>query len=124
MHSVQEIEPMIRYRNLTAITAVVALVFALCALPAVAADAGVVNVNTADAAALQLLPRIGPAVATRILEYREANGDFKSKEDLMLVRGIGEATFEQLVPYVALEGPTTLVEKVRIEREQPTGDQG
>jgi competence protein ComEA len=74
---------------------------------------GKVNVNDASVEQLALLPRIGPAVAQRIVEFREANGDFKAVEDLMLVRGIGEKTFERLAPYVALSGATTLSEKVR-----------
>jgi competence ComEA-like helix-hairpin-helix protein len=107
-----------------------ALVLGLLALavPAAAAE-GVVNVNTADASTLQLLPRVGPAVAERIIEFREANGAFKSKEDLLLVRGIGERTFELMEPYVAIEGKSTLTEKVRVPRSQPTegteaGDEG
>ena len=81
---------------------------------AIAASAeGVVNINTADAEALMLLPRVGPAIAERIIEFREKNGKFKSVEDLMLVRGIGEKTFEMLEPYLAVSGETTLVEKVK-----------
>ena len=75
-----------------------------------------VNVNTATAAEFQLLPRIGPSVAARIVEHREKNGAFKSLDDLMLVRGIGESTYEQLKPYLALAGATTLNEKVKLPR--------
>lgn len=57
---------------------------------------GPVNLNTADLAALDTLPRIGPALAQRILDWRTANGAFASVEDLMAVPGIGEATFEGL----------------------------
>jgi competence protein ComEA len=62
---------------------------------AVASD-GTVNLNTADAAALETLPRIGPAMAQRILDWREQNGRFSAIEDLLDVAGIGEATFEGL----------------------------
>jgi competence protein ComEA len=55
-----------------------------------------VNVNTATAAELETLPRIGPAMAQRIIEYREANGPFGSIEDIQNVPGIGPATFEGL----------------------------
>lgn len=61
----------------------------------VAAD-GTVNLNTADAAALETLPRIGPALAARILAWRADNGRFSAIEDLLDVPGIGDATFEGL----------------------------
>jgi len=77
---------------------------------------GVVNINTAGEEELSLLPRIGPATAKRIVEFREANGRFKAAEDLLLVRGIGESTFALIEPYIALEGETTLHEPVRVSR--------
>jgi len=58
--------------------------------------AGKVDINLADSAALQELPGIGPAMALRIIEYREANGPFKRIEDLMEVKGIGEKRFLNL----------------------------
>src|SRR5262249_62154950 len=83
------------------------------ALPAAAVEGKrVVNINTADAAKLALLPRVGPAVAERIVEDRKENGPFKSAEDLMHGRGIGEKTYALLKPYVALSGETSLTEKV------------
>jgi competence protein ComEA len=94
------------------VAAFLLLALAVAALPAAAAS-GVVNVNTADASQLALLPRVGPAVAGRIVEFRDANGPFEAKEDLMLVRGIGERTFELLEPFVVTEGDTTLSTKVR-----------
>lgn len=51
---------------------------------------GIVDLNTADQAALETLPRIGPALAQRIIEWREANGRFRSVDDLLAVPGIGE----------------------------------
>lgn len=87
------------------------------ALPAVAADARrVVNVNTADPSQLALLPRVGPAVAQRIIDFRKENGPFKSPEDLMLVQGIGEKTYQLIKPYVAVSGETTLKEKVKASK--------
>lgn len=88
----------------------------LAALPAAAGETGAVNVNTAGVDQLALLPRVGPAVAQRIADYRKENGAFKAAEDLMLVRGIGEKTFELIRPYVKLSGETTLSEKVRSGR--------
>ena len=94
---------------------------ALAPLAAQAAPAGVVNVNTASVQQLELLPRIGPSVAQRIVEHRKANGNkFSRIEDLMLVEGIGERTFALLKPYVALQGETTLKEKVKTPRTTST----
>ena len=89
----------------------------LTALPGFAAEGKrVVNINSADAAQLALLPRVGPSVAQRILDFRKENGPFKSTEDLMLVQGIGEKTFQLIKPYVAVSGETTLKEKVKASK--------
>lgn len=55
-----------------------------------------VNINTADEKALDTLPGIGPAMAKRIIEYRETEGLFQSIEDIKKIRGIGDAKFEKL----------------------------
>jgi competence protein ComEA len=55
-----------------------------------------VNINTADAATLQTLPGVGPATASKIIADREANGPFKTPEDLMRVSGIGEKKLEAI----------------------------
>ena len=58
--------------------------------------AGPVNINTADAAALAAnLHGIGPAKAQAIVEHRQANGPFKSADQLAAVKGIGLATVEK-----------------------------
>jgi competence protein ComEA len=57
---------------------------------------GTVNVNTADAAALEQLPGIGPALAGRIVEHREQVGPYGSLADLDAVSGIGPAMMERL----------------------------
>ncbi len=62
-----------------------------------------VNLNTATQTQLEKLPRIGPSMAGRIIDYRERNGPFKSKQDLMRVRGIGEKTFAQLADKITIE---------------------
>ena len=76
-------------------------------------SAETVNVNTAEAAQLAYLPRIGPALAERIVAFRKENGELKSPGDLILVRGIGEKTFKNLEPFVTVEGKTTLSRKLR-----------
>jgi len=126
------IHPTLRPRLLAAL-AVFALV--LLAGPALAAT-GVVNINTASADQLSMLPRIGPAIAQRIVDHRDENGKFSDPEDLMLVRGIGEKTFDLIAPWITVDGDTTLSGKVTNaearERladgadraDQPAGDQG
>ncbi len=100
-------------------------VLALAAPAAFAAgQQKVVNINTADASQLALLPRVGPSLSTRIVEFRDENGKFKQPADLMLVRGIGEKTFALMEPYVATSGDTTLAEKVRVSQIQPRDDSG
>lgn len=88
----------------------------------VQAAAGQVNINTATAEELQLLPRVGPALATRIVEFREANGRFSSVEELMRVRGVGERSFENLRPYLSVKGETTLTHKVKGSGRAAGGD--
>lgn len=73
----------------------------------------VVNINTATVEQLSQLPRVGPALSQRILEFRKENGNFKKTEDLILVKGIGEKTFKNLELFVVVEGKTTLSRKLR-----------
>jgi competence protein ComEA len=61
---------------------------------------GIVDINTAAPAALEALPGIGPALAQRIVDYREENGPFAQPEDVMNVSGIGPATFEKLEGHI------------------------
>jgi len=96
-------------------TMLVALLLAAlaAATPVLAAADGVVNINQAERAQLMLLPRIGPALAERIVAFREENGPFKNPEDLILVSGIGDKTFASMADHVVVEGKTTLTEKLR-----------
>ncbi len=55
-----------------------------------------VNINTADAVALESLPGIGPTLAQRILDYRTAHGPFAQIEEILDVPGIGPSTFEKI----------------------------
>ena len=62
-----------------------------------------VNINTATLADLDKLPKIGPATAQHIIDYRTKNGPFKYIEDLKKVSGIGDATFEVLKDFITVE---------------------
>jgi competence protein ComEA len=63
-----------------------------------------INVNTADVEMLAAgLNGVGPTIAQRIIEYREANGPFTSIEHLMEVRGIGEAILEKNLEELSIE---------------------
>jgi len=61
-----------------------------------------INLNTASVAELDALPRVGPVMAQRIVDYRTANGPFRSVDDLKQVAGIGDATFAGIAPLVTV----------------------
>jgi comEA protein len=67
-----------------------------------------ININTAGQAELESLPRIGPKVAQRIIDYRNQNGNFKKIEDIMKVKGIGEKLFAQIKDLITV-GPENQV---------------
>lgn len=62
----------------------------------------VLNLNTATAAQLDLLPGIGPALARRIVDYRRHAGRFATVEQVMEVSGIGPKKFDKMKPYLKL----------------------
>ena len=72
------------------------------AAASVAAANGLVNINTADEKALDTLPGIGPAMAKRIIEYRQTQGSFQQLEDIKKVKGIGDAKYEKLKDKITL----------------------
>lgn len=63
---------------------------------------GVVNLNSADQAALETLPRVGPKMAEKIIQWRTDNGGFGTVEDLMLISGIGPKVFAELQDRVTI----------------------
>ena len=95
--------------------AVVLLIFfgAAGVLPAIAAGPegntkekpALVDVNSASAADLEKLPGIGPALAKRIVEFREKNGPFQSVDDLIKVQGIGEKSLARFREFVTASKP-------------------
>lgn len=102
---------------------IIILVVALVsAVPMFAADGDaasqpVLNVNSASIEQLMLLPRIGQKTAEQIVAWREQNGPFKKTTDILQVKGIGDASYELLKPYLVLEGETTLSVKQRAPRK-------
>jgi competence protein ComEA len=70
------------------------------------APTGKVNLNTATADQLTTLPGVGPKLAVRIVEHRTKSGSFKSVQELMNVRGIGEKNFEKIQGYLTVGEPT------------------
>ena len=87
-----------------------ALALLLAAGTALAAPklSGVVNVNTATATQLTLLPGVGEVRARAIIATRDQKGGFKRIEDLLEVKGIGDASLAKLRPYLSLSGESTL----------------
>lgn len=67
-------------------------------------ELGLIDLNTADQAALETLPGIGPELAARIIAYREANGRFLTKQQIMDVEGIGEGRYSRIEPYLTVGG--------------------
>ena len=59
--------------------------------------------NTATNEELQTLPGIGPVLAGRIIEYRETVGKFRTIDDLLAVKGIGEKTLAKIRPYLEIK---------------------
>lgn len=65
-------------------------------------SSSLININSATQSELDSLPGIGPSTASKIIDYRNKNGDFKNIEDLMNVSGIGEAKFNNIRDYICI----------------------
>jgi comEA protein len=95
------------------VTLVIALVLGLTFLPLIGQQTGAkggeqkININTASLGELQKLPRVGPQVAQRIVDFRKEHGNFKRIEEIMKVRGIGEKTFNQLKDLITVGAENT-----------------
>jgi len=89
------------------------LAILLLTAAAVLASEGVVNINTASESQLMLLPRVGPSLAKKIVDFRSSNGEFKAPEELVMVPGVGDKTYELMAPYIVVKGETTLKEKAK-----------
>ncbi len=87
----------------TAVAVAFALTLAsgLATAAAKPAPTGKVNINTASAEQLTTLPGIGPKLAARIVEYRQKSGAFKSVQELMNVRGVGDKNLKKIEQYLS-----------------------
>lgn len=65
--------------------------------------AGPININAASQTELESLPGIGPVLAERIIDYRQKNGPFKTKDALKNVKGIGEKVFTDLADKIIVQ---------------------
>jgi competence protein ComEA len=75
---------------------------AAAAAPGSATGGALVNLNTATLAELDTLPGVGPSTAQKIIDYRTAQGGFKTVDDLNNVSGIGDVTFAELKDLVTI----------------------
>ena len=66
------------------------------------APAGKVNLNTATVEQLTTLPGVGPTLAARIVEHRQKSGSFKSVQEILAVKGIGEKNLAKIQPYLTV----------------------
>lgn len=62
-----------------------------------------ININKADESELEEIPGVGPAMASKIVNYRKENGEFKTIEDLKNISGIGEKKFEAMREYISVK---------------------
>jgi len=78
-----------------------------------------INLNTADAARLEALPGIGPALAQRIVAYRQEHGGFKEAAEIMKVSGIGPVLFGRIADRITVSEGVALPEPTPAEEEIP-----
>jgi competence protein ComEA len=82
-------------KSMAVLTIVTVALLMSWVVPALSADLQKVNINTAALEELMTLDGIGPALAERILAFRDKNGPFQKPEDLMLVKGVGQIMFDK-----------------------------
>lgn len=80
------------------------------------------NINLATQEELELLPNIGEKRASDIISWREEQGNFTAIEEIMLISGIGEGIFQDLMDLIWVEPPEEMVEESLMEEESQTLD--
>lgn len=84
---------------------------------------GKVNINTATEKQIAVLPGVGPKLASEVVNYRKANGDFQEIEDLKKVNGIGDKKFEKMKNFIVTEGDTTITSTKVAKNEKVKKDE-
>ena len=104
--AIRSVPPVTKVRRTNPTVATVAQAIAAASTTVAASGAassnGVVNINIADAGALESLPGVGPATAKAIIAHRTANGPFGKPEDLLQVKGIGDGKFAAMRQFVSV----------------------
>jgi competence protein ComEA len=94
------------FRRLVTTALALAVATLVCTGPTLAASAkapaGKVNLNTATVEQLTTVPGVGPKLAARILEQRQKSGSFKSVQDILGVKGIGEKNLAKIQGYLTV----------------------
>ena len=105
-------------KKMTKATLIFALMvfFAGACLSVHAAETIKIDINKATAKDLTTLKNIGPKTAASILEYRKANGSFKTIDDLLKVKGIGEKKFKSIKDMIMVLD--TSKEKVKQDKDK------
>jgi competence protein ComEA len=101
---------MMTFRRTVATGLAVVMAALLAAAPAVAAAKAAptekVDLNAATVEQLTTLPGVGAKLAARIVEYREKVGRFRSTDEILNVKGIGEKNFQKLEPWLTIGEPS------------------
>ena len=77
---------------------------------------GKLNINTATAKELKLLPGIGEKTAANVIEYRTQNGNYTEPKSLLKVKGVGKKTLEKINEFIIFKGETTLAKKKPVNK--------
>ncbi len=77
-----------------------------------------ININTASVHLLSYISGLSPKMAENIVQYREENGPFKTREDLLKVKGLGAKTFQQAAAFLRIKGGDNLLDNTWVHPEE------